>query len=277
MTFFSTPELLELGNVPFTVTNIRPTRVEVLEYYRKVVDFFDLNLQLHTRITKIEKQDDSFILTAENAGRYQGKNMIVATGYFDQTNRLNIKGEDMPHVTHYYTEPFVYSRSRVAVIGGRNSAVETALDLYRHGTDVTLIHRGPALGSVKYWVLPDIENRIKEGIIKAYFNHEVKEISKGSLILNHCKTDKSSSIDIDFVIAHIGYRPDEHLLRSIGVILDDETLIPAYDSQTFETNVKGIYIAGSVACGCKVWDIFIENGKKHAQPIIKNIRCQLME
>jgi len=272
ITFFSTPELLELGDVPFVCTNIRPSRVEVLEYYRKVVEYFNLNLRLHTIVSKIDNPGNHFEIHTADKTIYKARNVIAATGYFDNINRLNVKGEDLPHVTHYYTEPFAYASTNVTVIGGRNSAVETALDLYRHGAHVTLVHRGPKLGSVKYWILPDVENRIKEDAINAYFNYEVQEISPKKLIIKNNQNQKLKTINADFVIALIGYRPDEKLLNSAGVHLDNETLIPEYNKHTFETNVRGIYIAGSVACGCKIWDIFIENGREHSKPIMKNIK-----
>ena len=272
MTFFSTPELLELDNVPFVSTNVRPTRIEAIEYYRKVVDYHKLNVMLHTEITKIRKDQNCFDLLTKSHRSFTATSVIVATGYFDNTNRLDVEGEDLPHVTHYYDEPYFYSTKEAAVIGGRNSAVETALDLYRHGVNVNLIHRGPNFRSIKYWVLPDIENRIKDGSINAFFNFLVTEIKPDSLTIKNRDNGEIKTLAADFVIALIGYRPDEHLLRDAGVQLDNETLIPVYDEKTFETNVKNLYIAGSVACGCKTWDIFIENGREHGKSIINHIK-----
>ena len=271
MTFFSTPELLELGGIPFTCVNVRPNRVEALNYYRRVVDYFDLNVRLHTRVIAIQKEGNYFSVRLNGDEPLMGKHVILATGYFDFTNRLNIEGEDLPHVSHYYSEPFAYAKMDVVVIGGRNSAVETALDLYRNGARVSLIHRGPELGSIKYWVLPDIQNRLKEGAIIAYFDTVVTEIREQEIDTLNTKTGARQTLKTDFVIPLIGYRPDEKLLRDAGVNLNEQTLIPEYDPQTFETNIKNFYIAGSVACGCETWNIFIENGKAHARPIISNI------
>ncbi len=271
MTFFSTPELLELGDIPFTTPNVRPTRVEVLQYYRGISDYFELNLKLFTKVSEIKNQDKRFNLVTDSREEFTADKIIVATGYFDYTNRLGVKGEDLPHVSHFYTEPYAYSQTDVAVIGGRNSAVETALELYRHGARVTLIHRGSELGAVKYWILPDIENRIKDGGITVYFDSVVEEIATGSLVVRDKKDNKRTTLPIDFVFPLIGYRPNEPLLRSGGIALDSKTVIPEYNKTTFETNVRGLYIAGSVACGCETWNIFIENGRAHAKPIIEHI------
>ena len=271
MTFFSTPELLELGNIPFPSVNVRPNRLEVLNYYRRVVEYFNLEIRLHTRVTNIEKNNSFFSVNVGDRDTFKAKHVICAIGYFDFTNRLNVPGEDTPHVSHYYTEPFAYSQMDTVVVGGRNSAVETALDLYRHGSRVALVHRGPSLGSVKYWVLPDITNRIKEGAIRVYFNSVVNEIRTDEIIIRNNDTNRRKVLKADFVIPLIGYRPDEKLLRNAGIRLHDRTLIPEYNPKTFETNVPGLYIAGSVACGCETWNIFIENGKAHALPIISDI------
>ena len=275
MTFFSTPELLELGGLPFPCVNVRPTRLEALNYYHKVAEYFDLSLRLHTRVTGVEMSDGRFLVKSDHNDTLMAKTVILATGYFDYTNRLNVPGEDLPHVSHYYTESFLYTHMDVVVIGGRNSAVETALDLYRHGARVNLVHRGPELGSVKYWVLPDIMNRIKQGAITAHFNSEIVEIKRGEVIIRNKTTNALKTLKADFVIPLIGYRPDERLLRNSRVNLDEKTLIPEYNPKTFETNIPGLYIAGSVACGCETWNIFIENGRAHAQPIINDISTHL--
>lgn len=272
MTFFSTPELLELDHIPFTTTNTRPTRIEALQYYRRVTEHRALNIQLYTRVVAVTKTDAGFGVGLHTGETYSARAVIFATGYFDHTNALDVPGEDLPHVSHYYDEPFRYAHTRVAVIGGRNSAVETALDLYRHGAAVTLIHRRPTLGdSVKYWVRPDIENRIKNGEITALFSSVVEEITPSVLHVRSVDDDARRSIAADFVLAMIGHRPDEALLRSAGVEMHPRTLVPSYDPETFETNVGGLYVAGSVACGCETWNIFIENGRAHAQPVIRHI------
>jgi len=292
MTFFSTPELLELDGIPFTTTNMRPSRREALQYYRKVVESRRLNICLHTRVEKIEKIEkiepiehkEGFEEAEAERARFfvhtsaqvlAARRVIIATGYFDVTNRLGVSGEDLPHVSHYYDEPYRYAMSTVVLVGGRNSAVEAALELWRHGARVTLVHRGEGVGqAVKYWVKPDIENRLKNGEITAYFSSVVREIRAGELVIEHLHTHECRTIQADFVFPLIGYRPDEHLLRSAGVELNERTLVPNYHPETFETNVRGLYIAGSVACGCETWTIFIENGRMHAKPILDHIAKQ---
>lgn len=270
MTFFSTPERLELGEMPFTSPNVRPTRVEAIEYYRGVARKGGLNLALHNRVLGAELRDDIFHVRAER-GEYRARNLVIATGYFDTTNRLNIPGEDMPKLSHYYREPFAHYDQDVLVIGGRNSAVEAALDLYRHGARVTMIHRGDAFGSgLKYWVRPDIENRIEGGEIIMHWRTELEEVRPASVLLRAADGGRLE-IPNDAVYALIGYRPDITLLEACGVRYDAVTLIPEHDPRTFETNVPGLYIAGSVACGCKTWEIFIENGREHAGIIIREI------
>ncbi len=276
MTFFSTPELLELDHIPFTTPNTRATRVEALQYYRRVVEHRKLAVSLYTKVVSIQRQDGMFSIELGNGERLHARRVVVATGYFDYVNRLHVPGEDLPHVSHYYDEPFRYAHTRVAVIGGRNSAVEAALDLYRHGAQVTMIHRRPKLGdSVKYWVRPDMENRIANGDIRALFSTVVEEVFASSLRVRHVDTGDVSTVDADFVLAMIGHRPDEHFLRAAGVELDQRTLVPTYNHDTFETNVEGLYVAGSVACGCETWNIFIENARTHAQPIIRHILAHL--
>ena len=270
MTFFSTCELIEIGDIPFTNTNMRPNRVEALQYYRRVVDHFDLNLKCHEMVNSIQPQNDGFIIECVSC-QYQASNVIVATGYFDHTNKLDIEGEDLPHVSHYYDEAFAYAGSKVLIIGGRNSSAEAALDLYRHGAQVTMIHRRDALKeTIKYWIKPDLENRIKEGSIDLKLNTIATSIRPGEVDIKDTISGDVSTIEADFVFALIGYRPDEKLLKGAGVKMDDK-LIPEYDVNSFETNVSGLYIAGSVACGNETWNIFIENGREHASPIINNI------
>lgn len=272
MIFFSTPELLELDNIPFSTPNVRPNRVETLNYYRKILTYYELNVKLYTPVSSIQKKDDFFAVETEEGGIFHSKFVVIATGYFDNTNKLGCVGEDLAHVTHFYDEAFAYSGTKVAVIGGRNSAVETALELFRAGADVTMIHRKDKLrDSVKYWIRPDIDNRLKNGEINAFFNSVVKEIRLGSLDIENVETGEKNTLNIDFVVAHIGYRPDEKLLRSTGVNLDAKTLRPEFNPATFETNVKNLYIAGSVAGGTETGTVFIENGREHAKTIIVNI------
>lgn len=288
MTFFSTPELLSLDNIPFTSINVRPTRREALQYYRGVVESQKLNIRLHTSVISVRKETQpsakESVFCVETKPTHQAqmldsvkteklfaRRVIIATGYFDYTNRLNVQGEDLPHVSHYYDEPYRYTMSDVLVVGGRNSAVEAALELWRHGARVTLVHRGTELSHVvKYWVRPDIDNRIKNGEITALFNTVLTEISMDTVLVRNTITGDVRTVKADFVFPLIGYRPDETLLRGAGVELND-ILIPKHNTETFETNVKGLYIAGSVACGCQTWAIFIENGRMHAAPIIADI------
>jgi len=245
MTFFSTPELLELGAVPFSTPSLRPTRVEALQYYRKVVAFYKINIALHTCVKGISKEERHFIITTENGAKYRGRFVVFATGYFDKPNLLNIPGENLPHVSHYYTEAFIYAHTKVVVVGGRNSAVEAALDLYRHGAHVLLIHKEAKLGdSVKYWIKPDIENRIKEGSIKAYFETEVVEIKNKTIAVAFKEKGSTENLDADFVFLLTGYRPDESLLRQARVKVDEKSVIPDYDANTFETNIPGVFVAG---------------------------------
>ncbi|MFY8000112.1 MAG: YpdA family putative bacillithiol disulfide reductase [Candidatus Kapaibacteriota bacterium] len=272
MTFFSTPELLTLDGLPFTTTNVRPTRSEALQYYRGVVGYHQLNLLLHTTVRAIQKQNDVFLVDTTRT-KLAARRVIVATGYYDATNRLNVEGEDLPHVSHYYDEPYRYALSDVVIIGGRNSSVEAALELWRHGARVTLVHRKEELGkAVKYWVRPDMENRIKNGEIAALFNTVVTRIEPEKIHLRNTQTGVESSLRAMFVFPLIGYRPDESLLRSAGVTIAGN-LIPQFHPETFETNVAGLYVAGSVMCGCETWSIFIENGRAHAKPIITHIRA----
>ncbi len=273
MVFFSTAENLELGGIPFPSAHPRPTRQEALQYYRRVCEYFHLPVRLYTPVTSVAREGGLFRVSTATGEEFYTRTVIVATGYFDQPNPLGVPGEELPHVTHYYTEPYGYVHTRVAVIGGRNSAVETALELYRHNARVFLIHRRAQLGeSVKYWLKPDIENRVRRGEIQAFFETVVEEIQPRRIRLRELPTGRQFWLEVDFVIAHTGYRPNAELLRSMGIRLDPNTLIPAYDPDTFETNVSGIYVAGSVVCGCETWNVFIENGRAHALPIIGDIR-----
>jgi thioredoxin reductase (NADPH) len=275
MTFFSTPEQLELGGIPFTTPNIRPTRVEALQYYRTVAQRLSIPLQLYTNVDRVVKHNEVFLIESDR-GQWWARTVIIATGYFDHTNQLGVEGEHLPHVRHYYTEPYEYCGTRVLVVGGKNSAVETALDLWRHGVDVTLVHRRPSLGeSVKYWLKPDIENRIRNGEIHAFFSTEIRKVIPGAVLLERTTDGMQWWHECDFVLLQIGYRPNESFLRRCGIEVDDRTLIPNYDPTTFETNVAGLYVAGSVMCGCETWNIFIENGRAHARPILASIRQRL--
>jgi len=269
MTWFSTPELLEIGDVPFVIPTVRPTRVDTMNYYRRVAETHNLDIRLHDGVNSIRKETDgSFDVTTRKGRRYGARAVVIATGYFDQPARLNVPGEELPHVYHYYDEPFRFAGTDVVVVGGRNSAVEAALDLYRHGGRVLVVHRGPTLSpGVKYWILPDIENRIKAGQIRAMFDTTIGEITEEHIVLVHGNTRREHRAESVFVL--IGFGPDSRLLRDAGVRLDPDTLAPASNPETLETNVSGLFVAGSVVAGKDTNRIFVENGRQHGDTIIR--------
>ncbi len=271
MVFFTTPELLEIGDLPLTSPSEKPTRAEALKYYRKCAEHYALELRLGRRVEKVEGSDGRFRVHTRDeqgiAAQFESKKIVVATGYYDLPNRLGIPGEDLPHVSHYYTEPHPFWHQEVVVIGGKNSAAEAALDLYRSGANVTLVHRRAELGStIKYWVRPDIENRIKAGQIRALFETHVKRIEPGRVwVSNHAG---EHSLPAAQVFALTGYHPDFEFLRSLGVSLDPATNKPEMDPQTHESNVPGIFLAGVVIGGNHTSEIFIENGRFHGKQIV---------
>jgi thioredoxin reductase (NADPH) len=271
MTWFSTPELLEIGEVPFVIPTVRPTRVDSLNYYLRVARLFALDVRTHERVTSITRMTGGGFLVATDAGpQLPAMHVIIATGYFDHPVRLGVPGEDLPHVFHYYDEPFRYAGARVLVVGGRNSAVEAALDLYRHDAHVTLVHRGPAWSAgVKYWIQPDLENRIKAGQITALFGTTVRAISPGGAVLDVSGVEQRVAADFVFVLT--GFGPDSALLSSAGVDLDPESQAPSASAGTYETNIPGLYVAGSVVAGRNTNTIFVENGRLHGEAIIKAI------
>lgn len=270
MSFFSTPELLEIGGLPFTSSAMRPTRAEGLEYYIRVADFYKLQLKLFETVISVRKSDNVFHVQTEKS-IYQSKAVVTATGYYDNPNMLGIPGEELPKVSHYYDEPFAFYQQNVAVIGGKNSAAIAALELFRHGANVTLIHRKEKLSDgIKYWILPDIENRIKEGSVKAYFSTTVQEIREKELRLKN-KNGEQFAITNDFVFALIGYHPNMDFLQSMGIEVNSETVEPKCDPNTFETNVAGLYVAGSIVAGKNNNKIFIENGRLHGKAIVASI------
>jgi thioredoxin reductase (NADPH) len=280
MTFFTTAELLEIGDIPLVSSELKPRRVDALRYYRRVAEHYRLPIRDYEKVLSVEGEDGDFeVATTDRHDidrRYHCRKVIVATGYYDNPNVLDIPGEDLPKVSHYYSEPHPFFKKKVAVIGGKNSAVGTALELYREGAEVTLIHRGANLKEhIKYWILPDILNRLRNQEIKAYFSTEVTKIRKRSIVLKTPSGEKE--IENDFVFAMIGYHPDEAFLQGMGIELEPETLIPVHDAETLETNVKGIYIAGAIAAGRMTNRIFIENGRFHGSQIFENwpdLRCQ---
>lgn len=269
MSFFSTPELLEIGDLPFTSAQMRPTRAEGLEYYTRVAAYFKLNCRYFEKVNEIQKTNDGFTVRTAN-DLYRSKYIIIATGYYDNPNYMNVPGEDLSKISHYYDEPYPYFQQNVIVIGAKNSAAIAALELYRHGAHVTLVHRGERLSEkIKYWILPDIENRIKEGSITAYFNTHVVKIDERSVTLKN--SDGQFDLPNDFVFALTGYHPDYTFLSSCGIELDADTRAPKQDPATLETNVKGLFVAGSIVAGKNNNSIFIENGRLHGKMIINSI------
>lgn len=276
MVFFTTPELLEIGGLPFTTPFEKPTRVEALRYYRRVADAFDLPILLGEEVVAVERTHALRAVTRRadgSRGCHECAALVLATGYFDHPNLLGIPGEDLAHVSHYYIEAHPYYRKRVIVVGGRNSAAEAALDLYRAGARVTLVHRGSELGTaIKYWIRPDIENRIREGSIAARFRTRIVEIAP-EFAVAECG-GRRERIPADAVFLMTGFHPDVDLLRRAGIRVDEATLAPEHDPQTFESNVPGLYLAGSVVSGRETNRIFIENGRFHGEAIVRSILAQ---
>jgi thioredoxin reductase (NADPH) len=269
MTFFSTPELLEIGGLPFVSAETRPTRIEAVKYYQRVIEYFDLNIHYDEKVVDIKKQIDQFVVQTDIT-IYHAAVIVLATGYFDTPNTYNVPGSDLPKVFYYYDEPYRFFRRNVALVGGSNSAAIAALELYRSRANATLIHRGEKLrDGVKYWIKPDIENRIKNGEITAYFNTVVKEIKETSLVLEN--NTGMFEIANDFVYVLIGFAPDLTLLRSVGVKINPENGEPVHDPTTLETNIPGFFVAGSIAAGMNNNRIFIENGREHGKLIIERI------
>jgi len=276
MVFFTTPELLEIGDLPLVCAADKPTRVEALKYYRKATEHYGLELRLFERVIRLEGNDGNFTLvTRTEQGmeeKYRCKKVVVATGYYDLPNYLGVPGEDSPHVSHYYTEPHAFWNQDVVVIGGKNSAAEAALDLYRNGARVTLVHRGKELGSsLKYWVRPDIENRIKAGQIRAFLDARVEEITKAEGILEHHQRQKR--LPARQVFALTGYHPDYTFIERLGVKLDAETRKPTLNPKSLESNVPGVHLAGVVIGGRHTGEIFIENGRFHGKQIIEALKA----
>lgn len=276
MVFFTTPELLEIGQIPMTTSGAKPTRMEALEYYRKVAAHYQLRIHSYELVNRVERDGARFRLrTTQRTGQpaeYLAENVVLATGYYDLYNHLNIPGEGLPHVLHYYKEAHPYTGLPVAVIGGKNSAVDAALDLYRHGAQVTLIHRHPELSpSIKYWVRPDIENRLKAGQIAARMDHEVLEILPAAVKIRRRGTATIEVLPAEFVFALIGYHPDYEFLRAAGVNFDPKTGRPVCDPECYETDVPGLYLGGVIIAGPNTGEIFIENGRFHGQVIVADI------
>ncbi len=280
MTFFTTPELLEIGNIPFSSPNQKPNRSEALEYYRKVAEYYQLDIRQYETVEQVTGGNGEFLIhTTDRFGRkleHHARKLVVATGYYDLPNYLHIPGEDLSKVKHYYHEPHPYFGLDVVVIGGKNSAAIAALDLWRHGAKVTLVHRGAEMHRhVKYWILPDINNRVKNGEVKAYFNSSVTRISEDDVTL--ATPEGKVIVANQFVFALTGYHPDFDFIERLGVKLNEENdRCPVCDPATLESNVPGIYLAGVIVAGERTNEIFIENGRFHGHLIAGDLRAKLL-
>jgi thioredoxin reductase (NADPH) len=280
MTFFTTPELLEIGSIPFSSPNQKPNRNEALEYYRKVAEHYGLDVRQYENVERVEGSDGDFVVhTTDRFGRkleYRARKLVIATGYYDLPNYLGIPGEDLNKVKHYYHEAHPFFGMDVLVIGGKNSAAIAALDLWRHGAKVTLVHRGAEMHRhVKYWILPDINNRVKNGEIQAYFSSTLKSISEDEVILS--TPEGEVILPNQFVFALTGYHPDFSFIEGLGVKLDEANgRCPMCDPATLESNVPGIYLAGVIVAGERTNEIFIENGRFHGQLIAESLRGKLV-
>lgn len=277
MTFFTTSELLEIGDVPFPSPNAKPTRIEALEYYRKVAASYHLDVRQYQRVESITGADGNFsVLCRDRFGREQRmttRKLALATGYYDLPNRMGVPGEDLAKVEHYYNDPHPYAGQDVLVVGGKNSAAIAALELWRHGARVTLLHRGSALHAhVKYWIKPDLENRIKNGEIAACFNSTLTAITPDAVVL--ATPEGERTLANDFVLAMTGYHPDFSFLEGLGIRLEGPDRLPACNAETLESNVPGIYLAGVIVAGARTNEIFIENGRLHGRQIARALRLQ---
>src|SRR5690554_3037417 len=273
MTFFSTSERLEIEDIPFITTKPKPQRKEALEYYRRVATSNELNIKVYEEVLEVVENGEVFDIRTSKQN-YQASNVVLATGFYDIPNRLGVPGDNLPKVHPYYREAHPYSLQKVVVVGASNSSVDAALEIWRKGGEVTMVIRGKEIGErVKYWVRPDIENRIKEGSITAYFESNIVEIKEGEVIID---TPKGPVIlENDFVLALTGYRPDFEFLKNIGVTLSDDDLkLPQYNPETMETNVKGLFLAGVICGGMETHKWFIENSRVHAPLIISEIKSR---
>ncbi|HTM03910.1 MAG TPA: YpdA family putative bacillithiol disulfide reductase [Vicinamibacterales bacterium] len=292
MVFFTTPELLEIGGLPLTTPYDKPTRLEALRYYRRVVDTYELQISYEETVVSIEPPagsgppaapdpDDeahAFTITTRTARGVQrvryARAVVLAIGYYDHPNFIKVPGEELPHVSHYYDDAHPYFQKRVVVVGGKNSAAEAALELFRSGALVTLVHRHSTLGdSIKYWVRPDIENRIKEGSIPALFDTSVVEITPTEVVVEHGSARRSLPAEQVFLLT--GYHPDAKLMTAAGIACDPLSLAPQMDAETFETNVPNLFVAGGCSAGRNTGSIFIENGRFHGERIISVLADRL--
>jgi len=273
MTFFSTARMLEIGDVPFTIPTDKPTRRDALAYYRFVVRHWDIDVRQYEAVTAVSGTEGDFTVRTRRAdgeeGVYGADALVVATGGFDHPNVLGVPGEDLPKVLHYYKEPYPFYDQDVLVVGAGNSAVESALEMYRNGARVTMAHFLDAIdGGVKPWVVPDITNRLQRGEISMYWRHRVERIEPTAVVLRHVDTGATVSVANDFVVAMTGWRAEPKLLGELGVSIHQDTGIPAHDPTTMATDVPGVYIAGVIAAGHDANKIFIENGREHGGRIV---------
>jgi thioredoxin reductase (NADPH) len=278
MTFFTTSELLEIGGIPFPTPNAKPTRSEALEYYRQVAAYYKLDVRQYHRVDRIAGSDGAFaVQTTDRFGRHselRARKLALAIGYYDLPNWMDIPGETLNKVFHYYHDPHPYYGMDVTVIGGKNSAAIAALELWRHGARVTLVHRGPGIHNhVKYWIKPDIENRIKNGEIKAHFSSSVAEITPDTVAID--TPGGREILPNDFVFALTGYHPDFSFLEKLGVRIEGADKRPACDAESLESNVAGIYLAGCIVAGSRTNEIFIENGRFHGRQIADSLATRL--
>ena len=270
MRFFSTSEKLEIDDIPFISTNAKPVKSEALEYYRRIAVSNQLNINLFERVESVQKHSDYFLVQTSKQ-TYSTKNVIVATGFYDIPNYLNVPGENLPKVFHYYKDPHYFAGQKTIVVGASNSAVDAALEIYRKGGKVNMVIRGKAIGErVKYWVKPDIENRIAEGSITAHFNSNITEIREKEVDIRDNKGNLKT-LENDFVLSLAGYRPDFEFLQNIGIELSEDKLIPKHNEQTMESNVPGIYLAGVICGGTETHKWFIENSRIHAKMIMEDL------
>lgn len=277
MTFFSTSERLEIGAVPFVSNNAKPTRAEALEYYRRVAISFNLHIRLFEKVSSVDnlqKENGKGFVVTTGKRVYSADNIIIATGFYDIPYLLDVPGEDLPKVTHYYKEPHAYAFQKVLVVGAQNSAVDAALETWRKGADVTMVVRGTDIGErVKYWVRPDMMNRIKEGSVRVFYNSTVAAIRETEVDIN--TADGMVTIPNDWVIALTGYQPDLSFLEKMGIELADDAIKkPTYSEESHETNVPGIYVAGVICGGMNTHRLFIENSREHAVKIIEAIKTK---
>jgi thioredoxin reductase (NADPH) len=270
MVFFTTPELLEIGGMPLISEREKPSRNEALKYYRKVVQAFGLKVNQFEEVQRIEQNAPHRFRLQTSLGEYAARNIVLAMGYYDNPNIIGIPGEELPHVSHYYTEPYSFFDRDVVIVGGKNSAAEAALDLFRGGARVTLVHRGAEMGStLKYWVRPDIENRFKAGEVKAYFNSTVTKITP--TVVEIIQTGVPHSLRAHQVFLLTGYHSSTKFFEQLGVNWDPNTLRPEFNTETYETNVSGVYLAGSIVGGRFNAEVFIENGRFHGETVVKAI------